>query len=229
MQQVIGGMAAACEKLGIPVISGNVSLYNETGGEAVYPTPVIGMLGLLEDVTRRCSLTFGREGQEVFLLGGPLAGDAETLAGSEYLKEMHDLVAGRPRIDLDFEERLQRAALAAMDEGLVAAAHDCAEGGLAVTLAEMCLAADVGLDAAGLELGGRADAALFGEAPSRIVVAAPASARPRLAEIAAAHDVPIAHIGRLGGQRFAVGRHIDLPLAELARAYGGGLERALGG
>jgi phosphoribosylformylglycinamidine synthase len=165
----------------------------------------------------------------VFLLGGPLAGDAETLAGSEYLKEMHDLVAGRPRIDLDFDERLQRAALAAMDEGLVAAAHDCAEGGLAVTLAEMCLAADVGLDAAGLELGGRADAALFGEAPSRIVVAAPASARPRLAEIAAAHDVPIAHIGRLGGQRFAVGRHIDLPLAELARAYGGGLERALGG
>jgi len=234
MQQVIGGMASACEKLGIPVISGNVSLYNETGGEPVYPTPVIGMLGLLDDVTRRCSLTFAREGQELFLLGGDprsatLTGDAATLAGSEYLKEMHDLVAGRPRIDLDLEARLQQAALAAMDEGLVAAAHDCAEGGLAVALAELCLAADVGLDASGLELAGRVDAALFGEAPSRLVVAVAASAGQRLAEIAAAHDVPIVRIGTLGGRRLALGGQVDLPLAEVAQAYGGGLERALGG
>jgi phosphoribosylformylglycinamidine synthase len=142
---------------------------------------------------------------------------------------MHDVVAGRPGIDLELEERLQRAALAAMDEGLVAAAHDCAEGGLAVALAEVCLAANVGLDASGLELGGRADAALFGEGASRIVLTAPAAARQRLAEIAADHDVPIAAIGRLGGARLVLGSHIDLPLAELARAYGGGLERALGG
>jgi phosphoribosylformylglycinamidine synthase len=229
MQQVIGGMASACEKLGIPVISGNVSLYNETGGEPVYPTPVIGMLGLLDDVTRRCSLAFAREGQELFLLGASLAGDAATLAGSEYLKEMHDLVAGRPRIDLDLEARLQQAALAAMDEGLVAAAHDCAEGGLAVALAELCLAADAGLDASGLELAGRMDAALFGEAPSRLVVAVAASAGQRLAEIAAAHDVPLVRIGSLGGRRLALGGQVDLPLAELAQAYGGGLERALGG
>ena len=234
MQQVIGGMASACEKLGIPVISGNVSLYNETGGEPVYPTPVIGMLGLLDDVTRRCSLTFAREGQELFLLGGDprsatLTGDAATLAGSEYLKEMHDLVAGRPHIDLDLEARLQQAALAAMDEGLVAAAHDCAEGGLAVALAELCLAADVGPDGSGLELAGRVDAALFGEAPSRLVVAVAASAGQRLAEIAAAHDVPIVRIGTLGGRRLALGGQVDLPLAEVAQAYGGGLERALGG
>ena len=227
MQQVIGGMAAACQKLGIPVISGNVSLYNETAGEAVYPTPVIGMLGLLEDVTRRCSLTFAREGHDLFLLGATLAGDADALAGSEYLKDMHNLVAGRPRIDLDLEARVQKAALAAMDEGLVAAAQDCAEGGLAVALAEMCLAAGVGLDASDLRFGGRVDAALFGEAPSRIVAAVPALARQRLAEIAAAHDVPITYIGRLGGQRFVLGGHIDLPLAELVTAYGGGLEQAL--
>ena len=229
MQQVIGGMAAACEKLGIPVISGNVSLYNETGGEAIYPTPVIGMLGLMEDVARRCSLTFAREGQDVFLLGATPAGDASALAGSEYLKEMHDVVAGRPRIDLDLEVRLQRAVLAAMDKGLVAAAHDCAEGGLAVALAEMCLAADAGFEASGLELGGRMDAALFGEAPSRIVVTAPPSAGDKLAEIASAHDVPIARIGRLGGRRLVLGRQIDLTLAELVQAHGGGLERALSG
>jgi hypothetical protein len=87
----------------------------------------------------------------------------------------------------------------------------------------------VGLDAPALELDGRTDAALFGEAPSRIVVAAPDSARQRLTEIATAHDVPIVHIGRLGGPRFMLGHHIDLPLAELAQAYGGGLERALSG
>jgi len=142
---------------------------------------------------------------------------------------MHDLVAGRPRIDLDLEERLQQAALAAMDEGLVAVAHDCAEDGLAVALAEMCLAGDVGLDASGLEIGGRVDGALFGEAPSRILVAVPASSGQRLAEIAASRDVPVVHIGRLGGRRFVLGAHIDLALTELAHAYGGGLERALGG
>jgi phosphoribosylformylglycinamidine synthase II len=229
MQRVIGGMAAACEKLGVPVISGNVSLYNETGGEAIYPTPVIGMLGLMEDVTRRCSLTFAREGQDVFLLGSALLGDASTLAGSEYLKEMHDVVAGRPRIDLDLEVRLQQAVLAAMDGGLVAAAHDCAEGGLAVALAEMCLAADAGLEASGLELAGRMDAALFGEAPSRIVVTAPPSAGDKLAEIASARGVPIARIGRMGGRRLVLGRHIDLTLAALVQAHGGGLERALSG
>jgi phosphoribosylformylglycinamidine synthase len=229
MQQVIGGMAAACEKLGIPVISGNVSLFNETGGEAIYPTPVIGMLGLLEDVTRRCSLTFAREGHEVLLLGGTVSSGAEALAGSEYLKEMHDTVAGRPGIDLELEERLQRAALAATDEGLVAAAHDCAEGGLAVALAEMCFAAGVGLDARDARFDGRIDAALFGEAPSRIVLAVPVGSRQRLAQIAHDHDVPLVAIGRLGGQGFILGRHIDLPLTELARAHGGGLERALGG
>jgi len=116
-----------------------------------------------------------------------------------------------------------------MDEGLVAAAHDCAEGGLAVALAEICLAADVGLDASGLELGGRVDAALFGEAPSRILVAAPTSAGQRLAAVASAHDVPVVRVGRLSGQRFVLGRYIDLPLTELARAYGGGLEQALSG
>ncbi|MGQ9572986.1 MAG: AIR synthase-related protein, partial [Dehalococcoidia bacterium] len=227
MEQVIRGMAAACHKLGIPVISGNVSLYNETGGQPVYPTPVIGMLGLLEDVSRRCPMAFAQEGQEVFLLGAELVGDASALAGSEYLKEAHGLVAGRPTIDLDLEVRVQRMALAAIREGLATACHDCAEGGLAVALAEMCVASGLGLDASGIEIGGRLDAALFGEGQSRIVVAVPLEAQQRLAQLAAAHDVPIAHIGRVAGQRLVLGRSIDLPLTHLAAAYQGGLERAL--
>jgi len=228
MEQVIGGMAAACHTLGIPVISGNVSLYNETGGQPVYPSPVIGMLGLLEDVSRRCPMAFAQEGQEVFLLGGGLEGDASALAGSEYLKEAHGLVAGRLSIDLDLEVRVQGAALAAIREGLATACHDCSEGGLAVALAEMCIGGGVGLDASGTKMGGRLDAALFGEGQSRIVMAVAPEAGERLAEVAAAHDVPIAHIGRVAGQWLVLGRHIDLPLAELAAAYGGGVEGALG-
>jgi phosphoribosylformylglycinamidine synthase len=228
MEQVIGGMAAACHKLGIPVISGNVSLYNETGGQAVHPSPVIGMLGLLEDVHRRCRMAFAEEGQEVFLLGGELQGDASALAGSEYLKEAHALVAGRPSIDLDLEVRLQKAALAAIGDGLATACHDCSEGGLAVALAEMCIGGRLGLDASDIKVGGRLDAALFGEGQSRIVmVVAPEDGR-RLAEVAATHDVPIAHIGRVAGRRLVLGRYVDLAVAELAAAYGGGVERALG-
>lgn len=228
MEQVIGGMAAACHKLGVPVISGNVSLYNETGGQAVHPSPVIGMLGLLEDVARRCPMAFAEEGQEVFLLGGELEGDASALAGSEYLKEAHGVVAGRPSIDLDLEVRVQRAALAAIRDGLATACHDCSEGGLAVALAEMCIGGGLGLDGSGVEIGGRLDAALFGEGQSRIVMAVAPEAGKRLAEVAAGHDVPIARIGRVAGERLVLGRYIDLPLAELAAAYGGGVERALG-
>jgi phosphoribosylformylglycinamidine synthase len=227
MEQAISGMAAACHKLGIPVISGNVSLYNETAGQPVYPTPVIGMLGLLEDVSRCCSMAFAQEGQEVFLLGAELAGDASALAGSEYLKEAHGLVAGRPSIDLDREVRVQRAALAAIGEGLATACHDSSEGGLAVALAEMCIGGGLGLDASATEIRGRLDAALFGEGQSRIVMAVAPEARQRLAEVATAHDVPIAYVGRVAGQRLVLGRYIDLPLTELAAAYGGGLERGL--
>jgi phosphoribosylformylglycinamidine synthase len=228
MEQVIGGMAEACRKLGVPVISGNVSLYNETGRQAVYPTPVIGMLGLLEDVSRRCPMAFAKEGQEVFLLGGEPESGASALAGSEYLKEAHGLVAGRPAIDLDLEVRVQRAALEAIGAGLATACHDCSEGGLAVALAEMCIGGGLGLDAAGIDIGGRLDAALFGEGQSRIVMAVAPEGKQRLAEMAAAHDVPLAYIGRVGGQRLVLGRYIDLPLSELVDAYEGGLEGALG-
>ncbi len=227
MERVIGGMAAACAKLGIPVISGNVSLYNETGGQAVYPSPVIGMLGLLEDVSRRCPMAFAQEGQEVFLLGGELEGDASALAGSEYLA-LQGRVAGRPTIDLDLEMRVQEAALEAIRAGLATACHDCSEGGLAVALAEMCIGGGLGLDGSGMKVGGRLDAVLFGEGQSRIVMAVAPEVGKRLAVVAAAHDVPIAYIGRVAGRRLVLGRYIDLPLAELAAAYEGGVEVALG-
>ena len=228
MEEVIRGIADACRALGTPVISGNVSLYNETGEQAVFPTPVIGMLGLLEDVTAHAHMAFANEGDRVFLLGSTLEQPVATLAGSEYLKEVHGLVGGRLSIDLALEERVQRAALAAIREGIVAACHDCSDGGLAVALAEMCLAGDSGLDGANAVLGLRLDAALFGEAQSRIVVAVRPAQRGVLEGIAQGLGVPLAYIGRVSRDgRFRLGP-IDLPLVEIQDAYEGSLERALG-
>ncbi|MFQ5879415.1 MAG: AIR synthase-related protein, partial [Dehalococcoidia bacterium] len=229
MEQVIRGIAAACQKLGVPVVSGNVSLYNETQGQAVYPTPVIGMLGLLEDVSHRCAPAFQREGDAVFLLGAGLEAPASTLGGSEYLKEVHGLAAGRPHIDLDTEVRTQQACLAAIAEGLLSSCHDCADGGLAVALAEACIASGLGLDASGLRISGRLDAALFGEAQSRFVVSCRSEAGRRLETLAEAHDIPIAYLGQVKGRRLVIGPYIDATVTELRRVYEGGLPAALQG
>ena len=135
LKECIRGMARACRAFDIPVISGNVSLYNETRGEAVYPTPVVGMVGLIEDIERRCSSAFREDGDAVFLIGSWEEG---RLDGSEYLELRHGLVRGKPAIDLDLEKRVQRCCLDAIRRGIIKSAHDCSEGGLAVALAEFC-------------------------------------------------------------------------------------------
>jgi len=226
MEGVVEGMAAACRALGVPVVSGNVSLYNETGGRPVYPTPVVGMVGLIEDVSRLPRPGTARPGDEVYLLGPGPALSPQALAGSELLSLLGRTPAGRPGIDLELEARVQRAALAAMAEGLVRTAHDCAEGGLAVALAELCLREGLGLEAPEVALGPHPHASLFGEEPSRILVVAPPGAGERLLAIAAAHGAPLTFLGRLRGRGFRLGP-IALPLEALAQAYEGALERAL--
>jgi len=227
MQEVVRGIADACAELGTPVISGNVSLYNETGERAVYPTPVIGMLGILDDVTRNCRMAFERPGDDVFLLGSLIEQPVASLAGSEYLKEVHGLIGGKLNFDMSLEARVQRAALALIRQGLATACHDCSDGGLVVALAEMCLASGRGLDASAAVLGPRLDAALFGEAQSRIVVAIRPGEGGALAQIARAGDVPFARIGRVIAEpRLRLGP-LDLSLSEMREAHEGGLERAL--
>ncbi len=228
LEQAIRGMTAACEALGVPVVSGNVSLYNETNGEAIYPTPVVGALGLIDDIDRVVPMGFRDEGDEVFVLGiDALRGDATELAGSEYLKLAHDgLVAGQPKIDLDLEVQVQRLCLEAARQGLLKSAHDCSRGGLAVALAKCCIAGDVGLDARGCAIDGRLDAALFDEAPSRIVVST--ADRSALESLASDQGVPVVRLGRVGGHRLVVADAIDVPVGELSAAYEGGLSSALG-
>jgi len=195
-QECVRGMADACRALAIPVTGGNVSFYNEAGDSAVYPTPMIGMLGLVEDRRRMVGPGF-REAGDLIVLIGP---DRHELGGSEYLRLMKGRAAGTPaRVDLDVEARVQRACLAAIRRGILRSAHDCSDGGVAVAAAECCIASGATRLGAEIHLearDARPDAVLFGEAPSRVV----ASVSPR--DLASWEDVA----GRLSVPWRVVGR-----------------------
>ena len=231
LEWCIRGMARACRVLEVPVVSGNVSLYNEAPGMAIYPTPVVGGLGIIDDVARRTRSAFSQAGLLVGLVGGSSNGwrpRAADLAGSEYLQVVHGRVAGRPRIDLALEKRVQTLCRRAIAEGILASAHDCSDGGLAVALAECCIQGGVGFYGE-LGLPRRWDAALFGEAQSRIVVSLAREDWRRLEELAAGLNVPLRRLGVTGGNRFRLGPVLDLPLADIDDAWCNGLERALAG
>ncbi|MBI4336389.1 MAG: phosphoribosylformylglycinamidine synthase subunit PurL [Chloroflexi bacterium] len=223
MEQCIQGMAAACLALGVPVVSGNVSLYNETDGQAIYPTPVVGALGLLDDVAVHATAAFKRVGDVVVLLGAASAdAEAATLGGSLYLEQLQGQVAGRPSIDLELEARVQRLCREAVRGRLLSSAHDCSEGGLAGALAECCILGRLGLKGS-FKVQGRWDAALFGEAQSRIVVSVPPRKLRTLERLAQQHDVPLVRLGRVGGEQLVVPGLLTVPVAELAAAWCGGL------
>jgi phosphoribosylformylglycinamidine (FGAM) synthase-like enzyme len=226
LAEVIEGMAEACRAFETPVVSGNVSLYNESNGAAIWPTPVVGMLGLLDDLTARCDVGFHDAGDVIFGLGTPVA----DLAGSEYLSLVHGRVAGRPSIDLDLEVRLQAFARGAIETGTLRSAHDCAEGGLAVTLAESAFRGGIGVRCASgwLAGDGRADVVLFGEAQSRIVVSVSATDAEAFERSAAAAEVPCARLGVVGGDRLVVGP-VDVGLAQAEAVWSSGLADALAG
>jgi phosphoribosylformylglycinamidine synthase subunit PurL len=223
LREAVLGMGEACAAFDTPVTGGNVSLYNENPNGAIYPTPTVGMIGVLEDVERHVTMPFKAEGDVVVLLGR----NTEELGGSEYLKVVHGLVAGdAPRVDLDGERRLQELMLSLNDAGLLRSAHDTAEGGLAVALAESAIG---GEEPFGVEcdLDDELDAAalLFGEAQGRIVVSCAAGDAERLIADAGTAGVPAAVIGRVGPRggafriRTNVGAAIDLPVANLEEVH----------
>ncbi len=228
--EAVRGLADACRTLETPVTGGNVSFYNETLGTAIFPTPIIGMVGLLDDIRHATTQWFKADGDLVYLLGET----REELGGSEYLKVVHGLETGLPpRLDLPRERALQSACLAAIRAGLLRSAHDCAEGGLAVALAECCMTGPHGMRGADLALPGdlRPDASLFGESASRIVVSVPPAEGPRLEAIAAQHGVPCVRLGPVGGERLAMrgqGFAVVLPVAAMHQRWSTGLARLLG-
>ncbi|MBI2157124.1 MAG: phosphoribosylformylglycinamidine synthase subunit PurL [Candidatus Rokubacteria bacterium] len=225
--EAIEGIAAACRALDMPVVGGNVSFYNETNGQAILPTPVIGVVGLLEDASRRATQWFKAAGHRVALLGP----DAVSLGGSEYLWTLHRRLAGRlAPLDLEAERRVQSAVRAAVAAGLATAAHDCSEGGVAVALAEACLTgrAPVGCEAA-LPAAARPDLTLFGEGPSRVVVSVEPARGREFEALMAESAIQWRWIGLTGGERLVlrVGARVvvDLALEQLESAWRNGFER----
>lgn len=200
MEKSVDGMAEACRVLSTPVIGGNVSLYNENAKGAIYPTPVVGMVGLVHDVNHITTQGFKNEGDVILVLGDTLA----ELGGSEFQAVVHGVTEGRPpQIDLDTEKRLLEAVLGAIQQGLVQSAHDLAEGGLAVALAESCISGNVGAKVQ-LETSLRPDVALFSETQSRILLSASPSQAAELEQFIASRGVPVANIGVVTGTTLEV-------------------------
>jgi phosphoribosylformylglycinamidine synthase subunit PurL len=231
--EAVAGIGEACRALDIPITGGNVSLYNETDGNAILPTPVLGVVGVIDDASKVVTRTFKRAGTSVVLLGASRG----ELGGSEYLKTLHGMIRGAvPALDLDAERRLQALLIDLASNGLVLSAHDCAEGGLAVTLAECTfdtngVGVDVDVASAGdgLPEGWSIDATLFGESPSRVVVSTGLNQVDDLLAAARATGVPAAVIGTTGGSRVVVrvtGRPaVDVAVADVEQLWATALER----
>ncbi|WP_419860505.1 phosphoribosylformylglycinamidine synthase subunit PurL [Candidatus Palauibacter sp.] len=224
----VEGMGEACRALGTPVTGGNVSLYNETGGQPVYPTPVIGMLGVIEDLERRVPSAFRREGDEIWIAGTT----RDEIGGSEYLAACHGLVAGLPpALNLEEAAALVDFLVEGAADGAFASAHDASDGGLAVALAECAVRAEGGplgctvdLDAAPAGADVSAAGRWFGESHSRVVLTCRPGEGERIAAHGRRHGVPVARVGVVGGpdspcRLTGAGHAIAPPAAELARIY----------
>jgi phosphoribosylformylglycinamidine synthase len=218
--RAVAGIAEACHALDFPVVSGNVSLYNETDGRAILPTPAIGGVGLLEDWRAAAALAFKAEGEAVLLAGAPHNWGA-WLGQSLYLRELHGLESGSPPpVDLAQEKRVGDFVRGAIRDGLVTAAHDLADGGLAVALAEMAMASGIG---ASLELPEDAEpvAALFGEDQNRYLLTVTKEAQEILLRRSAAAGISLLRIGKTGGAQLRLGELAQIAVSELRDRHEG--------
>lgn len=217
-KEAIAGIGEACRVLETPVTGGNVSFYNESPDRAIYPTPTIGMLGILDDIRHATTAFFKNEDDEIALLGA----NWEEVGGSEFLKVLHGQVAGDcPFIDLQEEKSMQAACLEAIQAGLINSAHDVSDGGLGVALAECCIMNHQHPIGATFELWpyDRADFALFGESQSMIIISYTPWHRGAIAQICQKHGVPFSVLGRTGGDSLRIPDLLEVSLAEMAERY----------
>jgi phosphoribosylformylglycinamidine synthase len=224
-KESVRGLADAARHLELPVVSGNVSFYNESFGTSIYPTPVMGMVGLIGNLAHRRTIAFPEEGLLVVMLGDT----KDELGGSEYLKLIHDMVAGRPpEIDLRMEKGVQTTCIEGIRRGIILSAHDCSEGGAAVALLECCCGDGIGasLD---VETGLAPIGWLFGESQSRFVVTLREEDLESLRVLADTRGVPLHVLGRTGGERLVINDWIDLAVGEMRSAREGALEELLKG
>jgi phosphoribosylformylglycinamidine synthase II len=224
LERTIAGIRAACDALGLPVVSGNVSLYNATRGQDIWPTATIGAVGHLRDVARRIPVTSGEDGDLVLL-----AGSADVQLGASAYAAQHGVHRGPVAIDLALEARLQRCIVQAHGRGLIRAAHDRAEGGLAIALAELVLRDGRGMKVTLPSVRGTGTVAkLFGEGPSGVVLVVRPQDEAAVRAVAAEHDVPLWTLGSIGGDILEIAPLLAMPIDSLRRAYTGGLAAALG-
>jgi phosphoribosylformylglycinamidine synthase len=240
--EAIDGLTVACNELGTPITGGNVSFYNETLGKSIYPTPVVGILGILDDASHVVKIGFREKGDLIVLLDGAGSASAasspanlaQEFSSSEYSKTIAQVVTGEPpQIDLAAEKRLQQMLVALASENVVQSAHDISDGGIAVTLAECCFAAN-GLSASVILEGSEppAEHALFNERGARAVVSVKSSLLARVLESARQYGVAAQQIGQVTRDKafriqYKASAAIDSPLESLREVWTCSLERAL--
>src|SRR5437870_4301983 len=234
--QVIDGMTKACEELDVPITGGNVSFYNETLGEGIYPTPVIGILGILEDVHKAVRPDFREPGRSIVLLRASEQGDvtdAESEFGSsEYAKEILGVVWGSPpALDLDSEAALQKALVEMAQAGLLESAHDCSEGGIAVTLAESAFAKGIGMKVDLISQGLPAEFVLFGEDASRVVISCDCGNLSGIQQVAVKYGLSLEKMGETAAEQVEINLDrrlvVSATVVELREIYDSALEAAL--
>jgi phosphoribosylformylglycinamidine synthase len=234
--QTIDGITKACEELEIPITGGNVSFYNETLGEGIYPTPVLGVVGMLDDVLKTAKMHFAAAGRTIVLLRAGEAADITDVesefGSSEYAKEILSTLWGYPpELDLEKEAALQKAVIELIQQGLVDSVHDCSDGGLAVALAEKAFAKGVGARVNVVSNGLPAEFALFGEDASRIVLSCDPANLSRIQEIAEKHGIAADVLGETIPERLEISLDgqmvVSAPVSELSAAYESALESAL--
>jgi phosphoribosylformylglycinamidine synthase len=216
--ECVRGMGEACRAFNTPVTGGNVSFYNEDPGRAVYPTPTIGMIGMIEDITHITTQWFKQTSDVIMLIGT----SRDDLGASEYLKTIHSKITGdAPYLDLAEEKNVQQFVLAAIRAGLVNSAHDVSDGGLAVCLAECCITNPDGIFGCAIRLHSdiRADALWFGEAQSRIVISLVQDKQAAFEQLAAKHQVPLTVLGAVTADRFRIEHICDLDPRSMKETY----------
>jgi len=213
--ECVAGMGEACRVLETPVTGGNVSFYNEDPERAVYPTPVIGMMGIVEDVNQITTTPFKNAGDDIYLIGE----NKDELGGSEYLKTIHGEIAGKiPGIDLEFHKRVINLFLNLVRSGVVISGQDISDGGLAVALAECCFESGIGAEIS-IESNIRPDSLLFGESQSRIIFTAKPESGEKIWELMARFEVPIIKIGVTGGENLKFNDVVNERISKLRDVY----------
>ncbi|NOX37118.1 MAG: phosphoribosylformylglycinamidine synthase subunit PurL [Calditrichaeota bacterium] len=218
-KEAVAGIGDACRILETPVTGGNVSFYNESPEGAVYPTPVIGMVGLIEDIDHITPAGFQNAGDRIYLIGET----RPEIGGSEFLKEVYQKVTGDvPALDLAQEKAVQQAVLGAIREGLVASAHDLSDGGLAVALAECCILNPNRPIGAEIEFpidAPRPEWWLFSESQSRFLLTASPRNHQQLERWFQERQIPIQYLGTVGGNHLVISPHLNIPVSELVEIY----------